>query len=85
MISMATAEARSDADGTLIFHSFTSFYVTGRSFRSGWRTNTLKRWWATPELGLNAELRSLRAMCKPASIVFDVGAHHGMTAVLCAR
>jgi FkbM family methyltransferase len=44
-----------------------------------------KRWWHAPELGLNAELRSLRAMCEPGSIVFDVGAHHGMTAVLCAR
>jgi FkbM family methyltransferase len=44
-----------------------------------------KRWWHKPQLDLNAELRCLRAMCHPGSVVFDVGAHHGMITVQCAR
>jgi FkbM family methyltransferase len=43
-----------------------------------------KTWWARPELDLHAEYRSQQAMCTPGSVIFDVGAHHGMNAVLCA-
>jgi FkbM family methyltransferase len=43
-----------------------------------------KAWWAKPELGLHAEWRSQQAMCSPGSVIFDVGAHHGMNAVLFA-
>jgi FkbM family methyltransferase len=44
-----------------------------------------RRWWYKPEIAMNAELRSLKAMCRPGSVVFDVGAHHGMMTVLLAR
>jgi FkbM family methyltransferase len=44
-----------------------------------------KAWWANPELdAANAQYRTQEAMCSPGSVVFDVGAHHGMNAVLCA-
>jgi FkbM family methyltransferase len=41
-----------------------------------------KNWWHVPELYLNAELLCQREMCARGSVVFDVGAHHGLTSIL---
>ena len=50
---------------------------------SFWIVNShTKAWWDKPSLHLNAEFRSLQAMCRPGSVVFDVGAHHGIDTVL---
>ncbi len=44
-----------------------------------------KAWWDAPILEMNAEFRSLRRLCRPGSVVLDVGAHHGMDTVLLGR
>jgi FkbM family methyltransferase len=44
-----------------------------------------KAWWDRPQLHLNAEFRSLRSLCRPGDVVFDIGAHHGMDTLLLAN
>jgi FkbM family methyltransferase len=57
----------------------------GEAFRF-WIANPHTRaWWDKSVLPLNAELRGLKQLCRPGSIVLEVGAHHGMDTVLLAR
>ena len=57
----------------------------GEPFRFWIANQHTKAWWDKPVLPLNAEFRSLKQLCRPGSIVLDVGAHHGMDTVLLAR
>ena len=41
-------------------------------------------WWSKPEIHVDAELRFLREAASPGAVIFDVGAHHGLQAVLAA-
>ncbi len=51
-----------------------------------WITHeSTKQWWGRKDISYTSEFSTLRTFCTPGSVVFDVGAHHGLLTVLFCR
>jgi FkbM family methyltransferase len=76
-------ELRRKADDSLPF--IHTVRCGGEQFPFWIANQHARRWWHRPEVPLDAEMSSLRAMCPPGSIVLEVGSHHGFFTTLLGR
>jgi len=67
-------DVRRKPDPSLPFIEMIEF--DGKKIQFWVATLEAKHWLGSPILRMNAEFRSIKSMCAPGSIVFDVGAHH---------